>query len=49
LLVADAFTGVGDQAEATKWRQKAAEQASKIKDAKVNDAKPKRERSENSL
>jgi hypothetical protein len=32
--VADAFTNVGDQAEAAKWRQKAAEQVAKAKDAK---------------
>jgi hypothetical protein len=32
-LVADAFVGVGDQAEAEKWRQKAAEQAALAKSA----------------
>ena len=31
--VADAFVGVGDQAEAAKWRHKAAEQAAKVKGA----------------
>ncbi len=31
--VADAFVGVGDQEEAAKWRQKAAEQAAKVKGA----------------
>jgi hypothetical protein len=29
--VADAFAGVGDQDEAAKWRQKAADQAAKVK------------------
>ena len=32
-VVADAFAGVGDQEEANKWRQKAAEQAAKAKGA----------------
>ena len=31
LAVADAFTNVGDQDEAAKWRQKAADQAAKVK------------------
>jgi hypothetical protein len=38
-LVADAFVGVGDQAEAAKWRQKAAEQASLAKSAPAAQAK----------
>jgi hypothetical protein len=35
--VADAFTNVGDQTEATKWRQKAAEQAAKAEKATPSD------------
>jgi hypothetical protein len=35
-LVADAFLGVGDQAEAARWRQKAAEQAALAKGAQPN-------------
>jgi beta-lactamase regulating signal transducer with metallopeptidase domain len=37
--VADAFTGVGDPAEAAKWRKKAAEQAEKAKAEKESKAK----------
>lgn len=36
-LVADAFTGVGDLAEAGKWRKKAADQAAKAKAPKASD------------
>jgi hypothetical protein len=38
-LVADAFAGVGDQAEAEKWRQKAAEQAVLAKSAPAAQSK----------
>jgi hypothetical protein len=34
--VADAFNSVGDQEEASKWRQKAAEQAAKASRAKTS-------------